>query len=139
MKPIHVQLAPSKYALSINALVHLGLVALVWGYFEQPWLWSALALASVSHTHYRMTRASGRLMELHIDAQGQLSVANAADPRLSSATLLDGSVFTRWVMVLYVKNKQKKQVLWLLPDSIAADAYQQLLVWGRWHPMNEAE
>jgi len=139
MKPIHVQLLPSKYALSINVLVHLGLVALVWGYFEQPWLWSALALASVGHTHYRMTRASGRLTELHINAQGKLSVAKAAARQLSSAELLDGSVFTRWVMVLYVKNQHKKQVLWLLPDSIDAAAYQQLLVWGRWHPMSESE
>lgn len=139
MKPIHVQLAPSRYALSINVLVHLGLVLLVWGYFEQPWLWSALALASVAHTHYRMTRAGTRLIELHIDTQGRLSVAKAADAQLSPAKLLDGSVFTRWVMVLYVKNQHKKQVLWLLPDSIDATAYQQLLVWGRWHSMNEAE
>ncbi|MBP6115163.1 MAG: hypothetical protein KBC57_09740 [Neisseriaceae bacterium] len=139
MKPIHVRLTPSKYALTINLLVHLGLVGLIWAYFEQPWLWSALALASVAHTHYRMTRAAGRLVELHINPQGQLSVARATDAALSGARLLDGSVFTRWVMVLYVQNQHKKQVLWLLPDSIDAAAYQQLLVWGRWHPMNEAD
>lgn len=139
MKPIHVHLAPSKYAMAINVLVHLGLVALIWLYFEQPWLWSALAVASVVHTHYRMTTASGRLTELHINPQGQLSVARASDQSLSQATLLDGSVFTRWVMVLYVKNQHKKQVLWLLPDSIDASAYQQLLVWGRWHPMDGAD
>ncbi|XDZ50663.1 protein YgfX [Neisseriaceae bacterium CLB008] len=137
MKPIHVHLAPSKWALAINILVHFALVALIWLYFEQPWLWSALALASVVHTHYRMTRASGRLTELNINPQGLLSVAKASDKALSPATLLDGSVFARWVMVLYIQNQGKKQVLWLLPDSIEADAYQQLLVWGRWHSMNE--
>ena len=139
MKPIHVHLAVSRLALSVNALVHVGLIGLVWGYFEQPWLWTVLALASVAHTHYRMTRAGGRLVELHINSDGQLSVAKAEEGVLASAELMDGSVFTRWVMVLYVKTAHKKQVLWLLPDSIDAAAYQQLLVWGRWHPMNKAE
>lgn len=139
MKPIHVHLKPSRSALLINTVVHVGLIGLIWGYFTQQWLWTVLALLSLGHTHYRMTRARSRLTELHISPQGQLSVATAGAEGLSGAELLDGSVFTRWVMVLYVKQGHKKQVLWLLPDSIDASAYRQLLVWGRWHPMDKAE
>jgi toxin CptA len=137
VQPIEIRLQPSRLLLGMQAVAHLGALAIVLAVPLANWIKAITgfaALASMGYAIWRHALLRGRtaVVAVKVSQQGmEIMLRNGA---WLPAKVLASSFVSPWLVVLHLKLAKRRFMLplVLLPDAMGDEDFRRLRVWLLW-------